>query len=395
MKIRQSLSAAGRPLATLALSSLVAALAACAPTQAGTAPPAPPPVTVAAPQTATLAETHEHVGRVEAIQQVDIRPRVAGQIVDIAFAEGAHVAKGDVLVRLDPRPYAAAVERARAALVKAQAEAALAVLEAQRAHKLEAMAAMSKEEAQRRQANAEVAAAQVRAAAAAVASAQLDLEFTTVRAPIAGRVGRADVSVGNLVTPDPGARPITTLVSGGTVYVAFDVNDALAARVLQATTDKSARPRVLLATADGAPLPGTAELAFADNRVGAGTGTLRLRARTAALPQLPPGAFVRVTLAFDNAAPALLIDDRAVGVDQDKRFVLVVGADGKVAYRPVELGARHGEQRVVRRGIDAGDRVIVDGLAYARPGMTVTPQEAQQAGAPQDKHAALTREQSK
>ena len=139
-----------------------------------------------------------------------------------------------MLVRLDPRPYEAAVARARAAVVKARAEAELAALEAQRALALQERGAMSKEDTQRRQANAAVLAAQVQAAEAALASAQLDLEFTTVRAPISGRVGRADISVGNLVTADPSARPITTLVSTGPVYVAFDVNDALAARVLQA-----------------------------------------------------------------------------------------------------------------------------------------------------------------
>ena len=361
--------------AAVSLTLIAAALlSACSPAQSNNATPPPPAVTVRTPQSMVLAETHEHVGRIEAIQSVDVRPRVAGQIVDIAFAEGALVAKGDVLVRLDARPYQAAVERARAATVKAKAEAELAALEAQRAVKLESLAAMSKEDAQRRQANAAVAAAQVQAAEAALAAAQLDLEFTTVRAPIAGRVGRAEVSVGNLVAADS-PRPITTLVSSGAVYVAFDVNDALAARVLKPGATK---PRVALLGADGEPLSTAAELAFADNKFGGNTGTLRLRARAHGVA-LAPGAFVRVTLAFDTPQPVLLIDDKAVGVDQDKRYVLVVDADGKVAYRPVELGARHGEHRVVRRGLAPTDRVIVDGLAFARPGMTVT---AQEGGAP-------------
>jgi multidrug efflux system membrane fusion protein len=239
---------------------------------------------------------------------------------------------------------------------------------------------MSKEEAQRRQANAAVSAAQVQAAEATLRSAQLDLEFTTIRAPIAGRVGRAEVGVGNLVSADPGARPITTLVSGGAVYIAFDVNDAVAARVLQGReatqARKSAGLRVTLASASGDALDVPTELAFADNKIGAGTGTMRLRARAAAAPQLTPGAFVRVALAFDAEQSALLIDDRAVGVDQDKRYVLVVSGDGKVAYRAVELGARHGQQRVIRSGLAAEERVIVDGLAFARPGMLVTPQDA-------------------
>lgn len=365
-----------RPLATLALAALAAAvLAACAPAQSNNAAPPPPPVSVQLPQQTTLPETHEHVGRVEAMQTVDVRPRVSGQITEIAFAEGALVAKGDVLVRLDARPYQAAVERARAALHKARAEAELAALEAQRALKLESLAAMSKEDAQRRQANATVAAAQVQAAEAALATAQLDLEFTTIRAPIAGRVGRADISVGNLVTADPGAKPITTLVSSGAVYVAFDVNDALAARVLQATK-ASGKPAVSIATAQGEPLNVPTELAFADNKIGGNTGTLRLRAKAAGAPQLAPGAFVRVTLAFGANQPALLIDDKAVGVDQDKRYVLVVDAEGNVQYRAVALGARHGEHRVVKSGLAPTDRVIVDGLAFVRPGMKVSPQDA-------------------
>ena len=364
-----------RPLAVLAVSALAAAvLAACAPAQSNTAPPPPPPVSVQQPMQLALAETHDLVGRVEAIQTVDVRPRVSGQIVEIAFAEGALVNKGDVLVRLDPRPYQAAVERARAALVKARAEAELAALEAQRAVKLESLAAMSKEDAQRRQANAAVAAAQVQAAEAALATAQLDLEFTAIRAPIAGRVGRADISVGNLVSADPGSKPITTLVSSGPVYVAFDVNDALAARVLQGS--KAGRPAVTLATAQGDPLSVPAELAFADNKIGGSTGTMRLRAKAAGNPHLAPGAFVRVTLAFGSDYPALLIDDKAVGVDQDKRYVLVVDAEGGVQYRAVELGARHGEHRVVKSGLAPTDKVIVDGLAFARPGMKVTPQDA-------------------
>ncbi len=364
-----------RPLAALAVSALAAAvLAACAPAQSNTAPPPPPPVSVQLPKQMALAETHEHVGRVEAIQSVDVHPRVGGQIVEIAFTEGALVAKGDVLVRLDPRPYQAAVERARAALVKARAEAELAALEAQRAAKLEALAAMSKEDSQRRQANAAVAAAQVQAAEAALATAQLDLEFTVIRAPIAGRVGRADISVGNLVSADPGAKPITTLVSSGAVYVAFDVNDVLAARVLQGSKS-GGKPAVTLATAQGEPLAVPTELAFADNKIGGSTGTLRLRAKAGASPQLAPGAFVRVTLAFGADRPALLIDDKAVGVDQDKRYVLVVDAEGKAQYRAVELGARHGEHRVVTSGLAPSDRVIVDGLAFVRPGMQVTPQD--------------------
>jgi multidrug efflux system membrane fusion protein len=266
------------------------------------------------------------------------------------------------------------VARARAAVVKARAEAELATLEAQRALALQERGALSKEDTQRRQANAAVLAAQVQAAEAALAGAELDLEFTTIRAPIAGRVGRADIGVGNLVTADPGARPITTLVSTGPVYVAFDVNDAVAARVLQSRADpKAPRPTVRLAAPDGAALDAPAELAFADNKVGAATGTLRLRARADA-PQLAPGSFVRVALAFPSERPALLIDERAIGVDQDKRFVLVVDAGGKVGYRQVELGARHGGHRVVTAGLAARDRVIVDGLAYAKPGMTVTPQ---------------------
>jgi multidrug efflux system membrane fusion protein len=360
-----------RPLTVLA----AAVLTACTPAQSSDVPPPPPLVGVENPQRVALAEAHEFVGRVEAVQTVEVRPRVSGQIVEIAFADGAQVAKGDVLVRLDPRPYQAAVEHARAAVIKARAEAELAVLEAQRAARLEAVAAMSKEDAQRRQANAAVAAAQIQAAEAALAAAQLDLEFTTLRAPIAGRVGRADISAGNLVAADPGAKPITTIVSGGAVYVAFDVHDTVAARVLQGGK-RAGKPAVMLASAQGEPLKVSAELAFADNKIGVSTGTMRLRAKVAAGPQLAPGAFVRVTLAFDADQPALLIHDKAVGVDQDRRYVLVIDADSKVQYRAVELGARHGEHRVIKRGLAMTDRVIVDGLAFARPGMKVTPQQA-------------------
>ena len=385
-----------KPLAVLLLPVVAAILSACEPAQSTVAPALPPTVAVQAPQLIKLPESYEHIGRVEAIQQVDVRPRVSGQITEIAFTEGAVVAKGDVLVRLDARPYQSAMERARAALVRARAEADLASLEAQRAVALQKLGAMSKEDTQRREANAAVSAAQVQAAEASLATARLDLEFTTIRAPIAGRVGRADIGVGNLVSPDPSARPITTLVSNGPVYVAFDVNDALASRVLQSRADaKAPRPFIKLATASGAALDVAAELAFADNKIGSGTGTMRLRARAAAAPQLAPGGFVRVTLGFETEQPALLIDDRAIGVDQDKRFVLVVNGNGEVTHRPVELGARHGAQRVITNGLVPTDRVILDGLAFARPGMKVTPQEPSEQTANATQRLAAVKEETK
>jgi RND family efflux transporter MFP subunit len=362
-----------------------AALSACqpvvGPAQAGavTRPPAIP----VAPVTEIAVELGSaQVARVEAAQRVELRPRVAGLIDAVLFKEGQFVRAGQPLFRIDARTFDAAVARAQAELDLATARETLARSEALRAQRLAAEQALSKEEAERRSgAHAEALARQA-AAAAALRSAQLDREFAVVRAPIDGRIGRALVTAGNMVSAGAGSTPLASIVSVAPLHVHFDVADAaVIARLGSARSTAGWQARLL--DADSGRELARAPIDFADNEIVAATGTLRLRARVDA-PQarsLLPGQFVRVSLNAGAAQRALAVPDKAVGTDQGKRYVLVVGADGKVEYRPVQVGPLHLEQRIVTSGLQAGEQVIVSGLMRVRPGMRVTPQPAEPAAA--------------
>ena len=319
------------------------------------------PATVAAPVVRTIPLTRTYPAQVEAIERVELRPQVAGYLDAVTFAEGSNVSKGQVLFRIDRRPYAAALAEAEAALAQAQADAEAAARESERASRLVEKKAISQEDADRRAAAAAVSSARVAAARTAAQRARLSLSFTEVRSPIAGRIGRAEVTRGNLVSPET---RLAVVVSTNPVYVRFDVDENTLASQLGKGRGKW---RVDF---DGMP----AEVAFVENEIGSGTGTLRIRAKL----NNPGGAVIAgmygtATLTLGEEKDAVLVREEAIGADQGQRFVLVVDQKNVLQYRAVTLGAREGDLRVVKSGLAAGERVVVNGLFRLRPGMPVAP----------------------
>jgi len=333
------------------------------------APPAPK-VTVASVEQKLLTDYEEFTGRVDATETVELRARVSGHLEAVSFQAGQMVRKGDVLFRIDPRWYQAQFDLA-------SAQAAVAAREAKRADDLLAAAAISSEEAEARRARAAET-------AAALATARLDLEHTEVRAPIAGRVSRAYVTAGNLVSGSPGsATLLTTIVSVGEAFVYADIDEATVLKFNRLQRDGrlatvGGRVPVDLELADESGFPRHGYIESADNRINPSTGSLALRLVFAnADGALVPGLFARVRIPVGAPQPTLLVSERAIGTDQNQKFVLAVSADRIANYRTVKLGgsAELGK-RVVLSGLQPGDQVIVNGLQRVRPGMTVDPQVA-------------------
>ncbi|HEX2544719.1 MAG TPA: efflux RND transporter periplasmic adaptor subunit [Ramlibacter sp.] len=346
-------------------------------------PPAPAAVrvSVAPVVQAQVAAWDEFSGRLEAVEQVEVRSRVSGAVHSVHFREGALVRAGDLLVTIDPAPYAADVERAQAQLAAAAARLANRRSEHERAERLWEENAIAGRELDERVDSLHEAEANVRAAQAALTSAQLNLGYTQVRAPIAGRIGKFEVTAGNLVAAGPGAPVLSSLVSVDPIYASFDVDEQVLVRALQDVPgvdgDRSQIDRIPVrmgtVVTEGTPYAGTLQLI--DNKVDTRSGTVRVRAR---FPNphgaLIPGQFARVQLGKAIAREALLVADRAVGTDQNKRFVLVVGSDNKVAYREVTLGPTVDGLRVITQGLRRDERIVVNGVQRVRPGTLVDPQ---------------------
>jgi RND family efflux transporter MFP subunit len=332
-------------------------------------------VTVAAVEERNITEWDEFVGRLEAVESVEVRPRVSGYIERVVFSAGKEVHKGELLFQIDPRPYQAELARAEADLVQARSAAALAARNLERSRQLAAGDAISREDLDSRSAAAERSGAAVHAAQAAVAAARLNLDWTRVRSPIRGRVGRAEVTAGNLVQAG-GATRLTTVVSLDPIYAVFDADERSYLKyAARGGGPRDHRAQILLGTAaEGQAFPHQGYVDFFDNQLDPRSGTMRARAVFANPDHLfAPGLFARLKLVGGDAYRATVVSDRAVGTDQDKKFVLVVKDDSTVEYRPIELGRLVDGYRVVAGGLKAGERVVVNGLQRVRPGMKVTP----------------------
>ncbi|MFO1340910.1 MAG: efflux RND transporter periplasmic adaptor subunit [Burkholderiaceae bacterium] len=374
--MKTSLRQAGLAIAVSAVAlAAVAALMTHRATAQAAAPAAPPAVAVSVAEVTSseISVWDEFSGRLEAVDRVELRPRVPGTVQQVHFREGALVRQGDLLISLDPAPYAAEVERAEAQAAAAQARLQLARTEQSRAERLLADHAIAQREFDERCNGLLQAEADVRAAQAVVSSARLSLGYTQVRAPVAGRVGKLEITVGNQVAAGPGAPVLTTLVSVSPIYASFDADERVIAKSL-AERNRLERVPVQMGTMaqDGTPLAG--HLQLIDNQINAKSGTVRVRA-VFDNPDggLLPGQFARVRVGSPAKTEALLVNDRAVGTDQSKRFVMVVGEGNHAEYREVELGAPANGLRIVTKGLKRGDRVVVNGLQRVRPGALLAP----------------------
>jgi len=349
-----------------------ASVSGCSSGEARTAPVAPPAaqVTTAVVATQEISDWANFTGRLEAVENVSVRPRVGGYVDHVAFDEGARVNEGDLLFQIDARPFEAEVERLTAERDRARAELGLAHSYSARGQRLLAQNATSREEAERLDSDAAVAQAKLAAAEAALTAAKLNLSFTRVTAPIAGRVSRAVVTAGNLVDS---STLLTTVVSDTPVYAYFDIDEqTYLASVLSA--DAAAGSAVQLGFSNEQGYPHEARLDFVDNRVDPEHGTIRARAVLDNRDgRFTPGLFVRIKLVSPSTFHAALVDDRAIGTDLGHKFVFVVDEHNVVAYRPVVTGKSVEGLRVVTQGLDSGDVVIVNGLQHVRPGVNVNP----------------------
>lgn len=319
------------------------------------------PVEVAEVVTRKITDWTHFSGRLEAVDRVEIRPQVTGVLTAVHFKDGALVRKGDVLFTIDQRPYAAAVSAAEARADYTSSDLA-------RAERLLAENAISKRDLEEKKNAAQVAQAELRIA-------KLNLEYSQIKAPIAGRMSRAEITVGNLVTANSGA-PLTTIVSSNRIYAAFDVDEQTFLKYVNpARTDKGTALPVYLGLANESGYSYEGEINSVDNRLDPVAGTIRVRAvfdnKDATLV---PGLYARIRLGGGTEREAVLIAEKALGTDQAKRFVLVVDKDNKTAYRAVKTGAAQDGLVIVESGLEPGERIVVNGLQRVRPGDPVAPQ---------------------
>jgi RND family efflux transporter MFP subunit len=349
-------------------------------------PVAPPPeVTVSNPVVREVTDYFEFPGQTCAVGEVEVRARVTGYIVKVNFDDGQEVKKGDLLFEIDPRPYQAALDRAKGESTRLKAVLEKAKADLVRSDRLRPSGAISEDEYEQHVAQLAIAKASIQEADAAVRDAELNLEFTKVVSPIEGRVSRARITEGNLVQPGTGETMIlTTVVTVDPIYVYFNIDESALLRYVDRKwqSGEAAHPsrikdqnipvEIALAKEDGFPHAGIMD--FLDNKVDSKTGTIRARGNFDNSKQyLTPGLFVRVRIPFGKPHQALLVNERAIGADQRQKYLLTVNKENVVEYRRVKVGSFQSGLRVIESGIDPDDRVIVNGLQRARPGTTVKP----------------------
>jgi multidrug efflux system membrane fusion protein len=369
----------------VALALAAALLAGCgdgrgdAKAQAG--PPPAPPVSVAAAIEKEVIESDEFPGRVEAVEEVEVRARINGYLQSVHFKPGAEVKKGDLLFMIDPRPFEAHVAAAESQVASTRAQLELARTELARNEQMWADRATSKREFDDAATRVRTLESQLRASDAALTTARLNLSYTRIVAPISGRVSKAEITPGNLIQGEMPPSPLlTTVVSVNPVYVAFQADESAYLKYIAGSRAGALAVAIGLADEDGFPHP--ARLEFVDNRIDPASGTVRMRAIVDNRDgRFTPGLFARVRLG-DSARPrkAVLVADRAIGTDQSKRYVLVLGAENKAEYREVRIGRIADGLRVIESGLKPGEVIVVNGLQRVRPGAPVTPQTVPMAG---------------
>jgi multidrug efflux system membrane fusion protein len=382
-RIRWALWAAGL---TLAVPAYVATshtdlinFSEAAATEQAAAPP-PVPVTVEKVEPRRLSVWQDFSGRLEAVERVELRSQVSGAIQSVHFSEGGLVKAGDLLVTIDDAAYRAAVAQAEGQVASARARLDLAASEVERGKALFANKTIAKSDIAQRESTLAEAVAALKGAEANLAAARINLDHTRIRAPIAGRAGRLALTPGNLVAEGAASPALTTLVSVDPIYASFNVGEDVIARLLQKLPVRDGSPELgevpveILAAGEGPAARG--KLQLVNNEVDEASGTVRVRAiLDNPEGRLIPGQFVRIRLGEPGGGERLAISERAIGTDQDKKFVLLVDKANVATYRPIELGAAVDGGRIVESGLQAGDRIIVGGLQRVRPGATVAPEE--------------------
>ncbi len=343
------------------------------------AAPVAVPVSVAVVEAKPVTQWSEFSGRLEAIDHVELRSRVAGAIQSVHFQEGAIVEKGGLLVTIDPAPYQAEVARAQASVTAAEARASLARTELKRGKQLLASNAVSQSDYDQRLNGEASAEADLEAARAVLQSAELNLSYTGIRAPITGRVGKIEITAGNLIAAGPSSPILTRLVSLSPIYASFEADEQIVSGIL-AELPEGVNARnfldrvpVQMDVAGHADIKG--KLQLVDNSVDPQSGTIRVRAVfDNANGALMPGQFARLSMGQAKTEDAVLIHERAIGTDQNKKYVIVVKPDNTTEYREITVGAKSDGLRVVTSGLKADERIVVNGLQRIRPGTLVAPE---------------------
>jgi multidrug efflux system membrane fusion protein len=347
--------------------------------------PVAPPTEV---QVKSLAPEHVRVwssfsGRLKAVDEALVRPEVSGRVVEVRIRDGQTVRAGDVMFVIDPRPYDAALAKARADVAAARTQAEFAATEYERARNMIGEQAIPQSLHDQRANAHRVAQAAVLAADAALRQASINLDYAYVKAPIAGRVSRAEITLGNLVQAGANAPVLTKIVSNDGIYADFEVDEQSYVQTIRNHADTQSQEQKI---AVDMKVQGDADHVYNgsiytfDNSLDVSTGTIRARAKFANKDgALLPGMFVSIRLASSGDTSAILVPDVAIGSDQAKKFVYVVGPDNKVAYREVSLGAGIDGRHIVLAGLNAGDRVVTKGLQFVRPDIVVAPKDATEA----------------
>ena len=351
-----------------------------APTATQAAAPAAIPVDTVVVEKHPVRLWREFSARMEAVDEVELRPQVSGRIVEVRFRDGQIVAEGDVLFVIEPGPFESAVAQARADLAGATERREFADRELRRARKLVRTNAVAERVVDQRENEFANAKSEVESAAARLVQAQIDLDHAYVKAPISGRVSRVEITVGNLVQAGADAPLLTSIVSNKGIYADFEVDENTYLQYVRSVardteSERTIPVRLSIGSDDATPVDG--KIYSFDNRIDPRTGTIRARALFAnADGSLLPGMFARVKMGSAVERDAVLLSERAILTDQDRKYVYVVNGDGKATYREVTPGASIAGRRVIDKGLEPGDRVIVGGMMVVRPNASVAPRKA-------------------